>query len=156
MDQPGTGSHCCCNTTTEYTAQVSPLRAAGKTAKTLPSTLLSILIAFFPKCPLCWAAYMSMFGFLGLSRLPYLSWLLPVLLAFLAFHLFVLWRKASRSGYYLPLLLSIAGALFILCGRTWLPGEKWVLVTGMTGIIAGSLFNSFPIKRFPSVSYKKS
>src|SRR5262249_51879337 len=31
-------------------------------------------VAFFPKCPVCWAAYLSMFGVAGLQSVPYAPW----------------------------------------------------------------------------------
>lgn len=132
---------CCCNAAPpgQPEKQASSTR---KTARALPSVLLSILIAFFPKCPLCWAVYMSMFGSLGLAQLPYMGWLLPVLVVILGIHLFMLYRRAAQKGY-LPFFFSLAGALILLYGRTFYPAEKWILVSGMVFIISGSLLNSF-------------
>ena len=113
-----------------------------KTAKALPTMLLSVLIAFFPKCAMCWGMYMSMFGSLELAQLPYMGWILPVLLGFLGIHLFMLYRTVVQNGY-LPFLLSLVGAIVILIVRTYFPSEKWLLITGMMLIISGSLLNSF-------------
>jgi hypothetical protein len=85
---------------------------------------------------------MSTFGSLGLVQLPYMPWLLPVLLLFFAVHLFMLYRKIPQKGY-LPFLMSLGGAIVILACRSFLPQEKWLLVTGMILIISGSLLNSF-------------
>lgn len=115
--------------------------------------LLSVLLAFFPKCPLCWAAYMSMFGCVGLARLPYISWLLPVLFLVLFTHLYLLGRKARKNGY-IPFAISLAGALIILAGRLCFPTERWVSLCGMGLIISGSLLNSFSGARLPFVLKK--
>jgi hypothetical protein len=115
---------------------------AGKTTRSLPSVLMSILIAFFPKCPICWAVYMSMLGSIGLAKLPYMPWLFPVLLVLLCFHLFMLYRKATQKGY-LPLVLSVAGAAIILTGRSFFPLQTWLVIPGMALVISGSLLNSF-------------
>src|SRR5690606_37188336 len=115
MTPPATNGSCCCCHSGKAPVPVppaksthKPLQATRKTVRALPSMLLSILIAFFPKCPVCWAVYMSMFGSLGLAKLPYMRWLLPVLLVFLALHLFLLYRKAAQRGY-LPFVASLAG-----------------------------------------------
>src|SRR3954464_1419237 len=70
--------------------------SAAGTMRTLPSVLLSILIAFFPKCPACCIAYLSMFGSVGLAVTPYVEWLYPLLLASLGLHLGLLLAKAHR------------------------------------------------------------
>lgn len=116
---------------------------ARLTAKALPSVIMSVLIAFFPKCPICWAVYMSMFGSLGLTRLPYMKWLLPVLIVFLAIHLFFLYRRIKITGY-VPFFISVAGAATIICCRMLFPFAQWPLAIGITCIVAGSLLNSFP------------
>lgn len=144
MPTPG----CCCNKTEEpLVAQQIPAKepvvsGAKKTVRAIPSVLLSVLIAFFPKCPVCWAVYMSMFGSLGLAQLPYMGWLLPVLMGFLGLHLFMMYKKVPKNGY-LPFLLSLTGASIMLFARIFFPLEKWLLLTAMSFIISGSLLNSF-------------
>jgi hypothetical protein len=156
MNNADCGEHCECDQPFERPAYKLPGKAGTvgntkKTARAVPSMLLSLLIAFFPKCPFCWAAYMSMFGSLGLAQLPYLKWLLPVLMALLAVHLFLLYKKIPQKGY-LPFVLSLAGAIIIIGGRTYFPAEKWLLITGMSLVISGSLLNSFSFARLPFAS----
>ena len=156
MNESGAvAQQCCCSKAQENVAEKPVVEQTKKTAKTVPSILLSVLIAFFPKCPVCWAVYMSMFGSLGLAQLPYMGWLLPVLLAFLGLHLFMLYRKAGQNGY-LPFLLSLAGASAMLLGRIFFPSEKWLLLTAMSFIISGSLLNSFPITRLQFFTHKQN
>src|SRR3954462_5246974 len=116
--------------------------------RTLPSVLLSILIAFFPKCPACCIAYLSMFGSVGLAVTPYVEWLYPLLLASLGLHLGLLLAKAHRKGYG-PVVLSLGGGVLILASRIFLPNQ-FITITGISLIFAGSLWNSFsgaPLKR---------
>ena len=94
---------------------------------------------------------MSMLGGLGLARLPYMNWLLPVLLLLLVVHLGMLLKQSSRKGY-LPFVLSLAGSLLILGGRNLLPMEKWLPLLGMVLVSAGSLANSFLSARLPRLS----
>lgn len=142
-----------CSCSTPATPASPLLTGTKKTARAIPPLLFSILFAFFPKCPVCWAVYMSMFGSLGLARLPYMGWLFPVLLLCLAAHLFLVYRKIPQKGY-VPFLLSFAGAIAILSGRTFFPTEKWLLLTGMALIVSGSLFNSFSRDRMSFVVSK--
>ncbi len=142
MNNSAETAKCCCHSE-PAASEIKPLIKVKKTVRSVPSVLLSIVIAFFPKCPLCWAVYMSMFSCLGLAKMAYLSWLLPVLLVFLGIHLFMLYKKARRLAYYLPFLMSLVGALTILAARTFIPGDKWLLFLGMALIISGSLLNTF-------------
>lgn len=141
-----TRKSCCCTGKAMEDEKSSLLKAIPKTNKTLkaiPSVVLSILIAFFPKCPLCWAVYMSMFGSLGLAQLPYMGWLFPVLIGFLGLHLYMIYKK-SMPATYGPFLLSLIGTLLIIMGRFSFGHEKWILVSGMIFIISGSLLMQFP------------
>ena len=131
---------CCCHKI-ENIKKEEPIKAKF-TFKSLPSIALSVLIAFFPKCPLCWAAYMSLFGFLGLSQLPFMGWLLPALLLFLGFYLIVLYKKSRKNGY-LSFQLSLIGTILLLIGKLFFPLENWIAITGMICIISSSLWLSF-------------
>lgn len=146
-------SSCNCQHNAQDESMDGSFSGIKKTGRVLPSVLMSILIAFFPKCPFCWAIYMSMFGSIGLARLPYMPWLFPVLMAFLAFHLFMLWRKVPQKGY-LPFLISLAGAMVILSGKVFFPLTQWLAVTGMVLIISGSLLNNFSNIRIPLTNLK--
>ena len=132
----------CCCTSRHPSTNVKKAAVIKNATGILPSILLNILIAFFPKCPICWAVYMSMLGSLGLSKLPYMKWILPVLLVLLCIHLIMLFIRAKQTGY-LPFALSVAGAMFIIFFRTFFMAEKWLLITGMILTVSGSLLNSF-------------
>ncbi|MEM0577429.1 hypothetical protein [Flavobacterium polysaccharolyticum] len=140
-------NNCCCHhkKTEELKKEILEQDKPNFRFKSLSSVALSVLIAFFPKCPLCWAAYMSLFGFLGLSQLPYMSWLLPVLLVFLGIYLVILYRKSHKNGY-IPFQLSLTGAILLLIGKLFFPLEKWIAVLGMIFIISSSLWLSFGVQ----------
>jgi hypothetical protein len=132
---------CCCNKQNKNIVPEKKSNKLTEIAKTLPSILLSIVIALFPKCPLCWAAYMSLFSSIGLSQLPYKSWLFPVLLGFMALHLFLLIKKVATKGYG-PLVLNIIGIIIILLGRFFFFSYKEISFMGLLFIIVGSLWNN--------------
>jgi mercuric ion transport protein len=141
MNHSTEAGKCCCSVAPKA-AQNRPVSKTKATAQSVWSVLLSFLVAFFPKCPVCWAVYMSMFGSVGLANLPYMKWLLPVLILLLGIHLLMLYKKASRIGY-IPFIISVTGTAAILFSRSFFPAEKWLLIIGMAFIISGSLFNSF-------------
>jgi hypothetical protein len=142
------------NTNIQEKMTKKPFSEISETTRSIPSVLMSIPIAFFPKCPICWAVYMSMVGSLSLAQLPYAPWLLPVLLSFLASHLFMLFRKSSQNGY-VPFALSLAGAVLILSGKFFFPLEKWLMIAAVAIIISGSLLNSFSNTRLQIINFKK-
>lgn len=102
--------------------------------------LLSFLLLFVPKCPLCWAAYLSALGVSNLKLARLGPGLLPLLGALLALHLAVLYRGARRRNGYWPFALSAAGALCLL-PALWLdsPRSGWA---GIVLMLAGALLNS--------------
>lgn len=106
------------------------------------SFFLALLIAFFPKCPFCWAAYMSAFGLLGADAIPYRSWYLPLSIGLLLLNILAVYKTGGRHQYK-PLVLTIAGAIFIIVNRLWIQSNG-MMVTGLILIIAGSAWNSLP------------
>ncbi|MEO8887630.1 MAG: hypothetical protein ABI367_16310 [Mucilaginibacter sp.] len=140
MNNP-TEVHPCCHSNAPDTPTPPVTSTLKQTTRSLPSISMSILIAFFPKCPFCWAIYMSMFSSVGLARLPYMPWLLPVLLSFLAIHLFLIYRKIPQKGY-IPFAVSVLGAVIIISGKLSFPSQEWVPIPGMVLLISGSLLNN--------------
>lgn len=111
-----------------------------KILRTHASFLMAVIIAFFPKCPFCWAAYMSMFSFLGLNTIAYQPWLLPVFIVLFFANLVSLYYNRKRHGYKL-LLLSLAGASLIVLNRLYwnIPVMVWC---GAALLMLASLWNS--------------
>jgi mercuric ion transport protein len=115
----------------------------------MPSLTMGLAVVFFPKCPLCWAAYLSVFGIAGVARIPYPAWLYPLLALMLGIHILLAFRRVPQSGYG-PLAFGLGGALAILAGRHYLPYPDWVLIAGLLLIAAGSLWSSFSENRLHS------
>ena len=109
------------------------------------SVVLSIAVAFFPKCPLCWASYMSLFGIASLESIPYSPWMKPVIVVALSINLFVLYRMARAKSFYLPFFFSCAGAtLILLASHTSVTS---LATQGFAFTIVGALFNAVPVQR---------
>ena len=135
----------------------APARAARRRAshlsRAVPPALLSVGIAFFPKCPLCWAAYLSVLGSLGVAHLPaYQPWMLPLLVALLLEHLYLLYRQLAARRYG-PFACSVAGAVCLLLGRLVLPQHPALALVGMGALVLGSLLKSFS---FSSIAHAQS
>lgn len=112
--------------------------ARRKTASSVLGTLASLGVAFFPKCPICWAAYLSFFGVAGLQRIPYFPWLQPVLAAVMLINLASVWLRGRSTGRMYGFYLVSAGALAILVSKI---GPDWerTAVWGVALTLAGSL-----------------
>lgn len=108
------------------------------TASPVLGTLASLAVAFFPKCPVCWAAYLSLFGVAGLQRIPYSPWLQPVLAAVMLINLASLWFRGRSTGRRSGFYLALAGALAILASRA-APGLEGAALWGVGLTVAGSV-----------------
>lgn len=115
----------------------------GKIFNNFLSVLPSIIVAFFPKCPICWAVYLSMFGIAGLNTIPYSPWLLPVFCVVMGINLFILFAYAKTRNGFLPFYISAIGALFIIV-LGLVMNIKFALYSGVTLVFIGSLLNSLP------------
>ncbi len=116
-----------------------------KPAIPLLATLASLGVAFFPKCPLCWAAYLSMFGIAGLGHISYSSWLQPVLGAVMAINVATAWLQARSTGRMLGFFLVCAGAAAIVVSKLEIGGES-VATWGVALTFAGSLLTALRAK----------
>jgi hypothetical protein len=115
----------------------------------MPSVAVGFMVAFFPKCAVCWGAYLSIFGILGAAWIPYLGWLYGALVGTLGIHLLLAWRRAARTGYG-PFALGMGGALIVLAGRHYALLAEWILISGILLIAAGSLWDSLSVHRLHS------
>ncbi|HEX6900456.1 MAG TPA: SCO family protein [Thermoanaerobaculia bacterium] len=111
--------------------------ARHKAASPMLGTLASLGVAFFPKCPVCWAAYLSLFGVAGLERIPYSPWLQPLLAAMMLINLASLWFRGRSTGRRSGFYLALAGALAILASRV-VPGLEAAAMWGVGLTLVGS------------------
>lgn len=138
-------STCHCKSAPSDVAPVVP-PVGRSTVRSVSALALSFLVAFFPKCPMCWAAYCSALGLVSLSKIPYMGYLLPVLVAMLGLHLVLLFRQARNYGYG-PFAISVIGAATLFLVRHYAPDANWALNTGILLIVTGSVWNSFAMRR---------
>ncbi|PWT72355.1 MAG: hypothetical protein C5B59_15910 [Bacteroidetes bacterium] len=113
------------------------------------SALIFLGIAFFPKCPLCWAVYLSAFGISGAQARILQPWLLPFIIASIILYLWILWKSCSSKKLWLPLYFGGSGvSLVILFSfiQQWRAG----MGAGLALILAGSMLHSFQKFAFKS------
>jgi protein SCO1/2 len=112
----------------------------------ITGTVASVAFAFFPKCPICWAAYMSMFGIVGLDRIPYSPWLQPLLATVMLINLFSVWLRARAIGRMIAFYLASAGAILLITSKL-VPGFEKAAFTGIGLTLAGSLLSALAPNR---------
>ena len=105
-------------------------------------TAVALGLALFPKCPFCWAAYLSLFGIAGLQSIPYSPWLQPVLAILLLSNLTSVWFRARTTGRMLPFYLVTAGALTIILSKT-LSAPVTASFLGVLLTLIGSIWSTF-------------
>jgi protein SCO1 len=104
-------------------------------------SVISLGLALFPKCPLCWAAYLSVFGIAGLESIPYSPWLQPVLALLMLFNLTSIWLRARSTGRVMPFYLVSAGAAAILASRVFASLEG-AAILGIAFTLVGSVWSA--------------
>ena len=110
----------------------------------------AVLLAVAPKCPLCWAAYMSAFGSLGISiQIPYQPWLLPLMAGLLLVNLAALFLRARRR--YGPFSLCFSGVAAIVAGKFVLVSGTPLMTLGLAAIVAGSLWSASAHRKRPQI-----
>ena len=105
-------------------------------------TAVALGLALFPKCPFCWAAYLSLFGIASLETIPYSPWLQPLLAILLLSNLASIWFRARTTGRMLPFYLVTAGALTIIASKT-LSAPTAMSFLGVLLTLIGSLLSTF-------------
>lgn len=120
------------------------VKAASENLRTM---VFPLLIAVFPKCPVCWAAYMSAFGIAGMKVIPYSPWLVPLFVLGIGVNLWFLYRARNKRNGLAPFWVSCLGAASLLIGSLWL-NVRTGMYAGIILILLGSLLNSLPFSWF--------
>ena len=123
------------------TANVSDPQQRRELASSLFGTLAAVGLALFPKCPLCWAAYLSLFGVAGLESIPYSPWLQPLLAILLLFNLTSIWFRGRSTGRMTPFYLAATGALVIISAKVF-TGLESAAIPGIILTLVGSLWGT--------------
>jgi len=120
--------------------------SAHRIALPMLGILASLGAAFFPKCPMCWAAYLSLFGIAGLAQIPYAPWLQPVFAAAMLTNVASVWLRARYTGKMSGFYLVAVGFVAIVVS-TMGPGWEKAATLGVALTIAGSLFSTLNARK---------
>ena len=108
-------------------------------------TAVALGLALFPKCPFCWAAYLSLFGIASLQSIPYSPWLQPVLAILLLSNLTSIWFRARNTSRMAPFYLVTAGAIAIIASKAF-SGLNSLSLVGVILTLAGSVWSTFSVR----------
>lgn len=133
-------------------APTSPISRLSPVISCFRQVVFPILIAIFPKCPVCWAAYLSAFGISGLQSIPYSPWLIPWIMGAIAVNLIILYRKARVRNGLIPFWISLAGGILII-GPGYLLFNKTASVSGVLLIVAGAILNSLSWRQWAGLHH---
>lgn len=122
-----------------------------KFSNTVQQVILPILFVFFPKCPFCWAAYLSVFGISGLQSIPYSPWLLPIIFGVMTFNLLLLYKKAKNRNGLFPFWISLVGTLLV--GGGYMIKHPPISFTGVGLIFIGAVLNSLSFKHWSKITF---
>ncbi len=117
-----------------------------------PATVMtasSILLAFAPKCPICFLAYFGVFGVAAASASTYRIWLLPITALWLALTIGLLALGRNPRGRVGSVVLGIVAGAAVLIGRFNLE-NRIVVIAGLGGLIAATLWRAWARQRIPN------
>jgi protein SCO1/2 len=102
---------------------------------------VTLAAALFPKCPVCWATYLSFLGIAGAGAIPFAPWLRIVLHAAIVANVASLWWRGRSTGFMLPFHLGSAGALLIFTSVLY-PSFAVARTAGIVLTAAASILNA--------------
>lgn len=123
----------------------------SKLSNTTQQVIFPILVAFFPKCPACWAAYLSVFGASSLQSIPYSPWLLPIIFGIMVFNLVLIYKKAKIRNGLSPFWITLIGTLLV--GSGYLLTHQLTSFVGVGFIFIGAILNSLPFKYWTKITF---
>jgi hypothetical protein len=112
-------------------------------------TASSILLAFAPKCPICFLAYFGVFGVAAASASAYRVWLPIITLLWLALTIGLLAVGRSGRGRVGPVTLALVAGAAVYAGRFNLE-NRLIMVAGLGGLIAATLWRAWSRTRTPN------
>jgi hypothetical protein len=118
-------------------------------------TLASVGVAFFPKCPVCWTAYLSVFGITGLGQIPYSPWLQPILATLILLNLLSVWLRSRTTRRMGGFSLAVAGAIAIVMSKTGLGFEQVTAFCGVALTLLGSLVSALSGGKSDALSMRR-
>lgn len=129
-------------------------REAGKPTITsrLSTLVLPVLIAFFPKCPMCWMAYLNLVGIGSIVSVSHQPWLVYVFIGLAAFNLVNLYRLSKKRNGIFPFYLALGGML-LLGLNYWLDLGPVIVAMGFLLTLISTLLSSLSFRQYHKISH---
>lgn len=121
-------------------------------ANRLSTVILPVLIAFFPKCPMCWMAYFNLIGISSIVSVSYQPWLVYVFAGLAIFNLVNLYRLSRKRNGLFPFYLAFAGML-LLGLNYWLKLGSFIMASGFLLTLISTLLSSLSFKQYHKISH---
>ena len=118
----------------------------------LYTVTIPVIIAFFPKCPMCWASYMNLLGISGIISIQHQPWFIYLFIALALFNLINLYRLAKKRNGLLPFYFALLGTLVLAVNYFFTP-PKIVLVIGIIFMTTSTLLNSLKFKVYHKLTH---
>ena len=115
-----------------------PYLKDGKKMSVL-NILSGVLLFLFPKCPLCWAAYASIFSFVGLEQVGFNSNWRYMILGIFLIGSFLLLRKHYINKSWFSIVLYGLGMSLLLTTYYFNYTESWLLYLVLSLIFLSNL-----------------
>ena len=101
----------------------------------------AVLVAFLPKCPVCWAAYLSAFGLTAFAGVGYSRGFQALAVVLILVSLGSVFLRALTTRRWIPFGFTLAGTVATIL-QLWLDLAQ-ILPVGISCLVLGSLFSSF-------------
>jgi len=116
----------------------------------LSTIILPVLIAFFPKCPMCWMAYLNLIGIGSIVSISHQSWLVYAFIGLALLNLVNLYRLSKKRNGLFPFYLALCGML-LLGLNYWLDLGSLIMASGFFLTLISTLLSSLSFKKYHKV-----
>lgn len=112
-------------------------------SKSVGSVVVPVFITLLPKCPFCFAAYLSLFGIAGMQLMPYVKFIPPLFFLAMSINIYALYKMGVKRSSFLPLYLCILGSVTVVVFGYYNP-SKFGLIFGLVLLFLSAILNSLP------------
>lgn len=122
-------------------------------SKSIGSVIVPVFITLLPKCPFCFAAYLSLFGIAGMQLMPYVKFIPPLLFLAMSINIYALYKMGIKRNSFLPLYLCVIGSAIVVAFGYYNP-IKFGLIFGLVLLFLSAILNSLPNRVYLKLKMK--
>ena len=115
---------------------------------------LGVITAILPKCPACWASYMSALGVAGFGAIHYTPWLFTAVAAALVANLWIQWGIAKRRNGPVPVIFSFSGTLLVILAAANDWDSPWPKACGLGLLLLGAILQAMSFSAFNKLRWR--